>query len=186
MDNKNDKMTVWEMLFRAYPEIIKIVDSKDGVYIRIQAHCQATYGRIPSVGTIHNFLRYYDGSTKKHAHYSQRETEGSYIYRHKSGKVYRMIQVAQGRWEPEHILIAKACMGYYKGCVVHHKQEWDTLNNDPTNLEIMSRAEHTKYHQTKRLQDPEYKKNLSKKMKASWAKRKLAKRIEAINKTEAA
>jgi len=149
-------------------------------YLHIQALYQSHFGTIPSVGAICKNLQKHS-MANHNCNYPQRATTGEFIYKHKSGKLYRMIQVAQGRWEPEHIVIAKACMGWYPGCVVHHRKSWDTLNNDPSNLQIMSRAEHSRLHQKERLANPEYKANLSRKMKASWAKRKLAKRIAEIN-----
>lgn len=45
-----------------------------------------------------------------------------------------------------HVVMAmKFLDGYYKGCVVHHK-DGNTLNNSINNLEIMARSEHCRHH----------------------------------------
>lgn len=50
-----------------------------------------------------------------------------------------------GKLKKKHRLI----MGEPKDMVVHHK-DGNKLNNDPSNLEIMSKVEHTRLHNTKR------------------------------------
>ena len=54
-----------------------------------------------------------------------------------------------GNQYPLPILIAIAfpeiCGEYFEGCVVHHKDE-DVTNNEPHNLQIMSKEEHKKIH----------------------------------------
>lgn len=52
----------------------------------------------------------------------------------------------------EHVMVACAAAGLTalpRGLVVHHIDE-DKLNNDPANLQIMTRQEHMKLHSTER------------------------------------
>ena len=43
------------------------------------------------------------------------------------------------------VVAMKYLPNYYKGCIVHHKDE-NTHNNSVRNLEILSRAEHARHH----------------------------------------
>lgn len=49
-----------------------------------------------------------------------------------------------------HTVIAMKYLDYYKGCVVHHKNE-DTHNNCLNNLEVVSRSKHTSFHAKQNL-----------------------------------
>lgn len=44
-----------------------------------------------------------------------------------------------------HQVVAMTYLSYYKGCVVHHKNE-DTHDNNLYNLEICDRSEHSRHH----------------------------------------
>lgn len=44
-----------------------------------------------------------------------------------------------------HQVVAMTYLSYYKGCVVHHKDE-NPHNNNLYNLEVWSRSEHSRHH----------------------------------------
>ena len=153
-------------------------DNGDSLYIMIQAAYQARYGAIPSAGAICNWLKK-QGLAGSKKSYGQRETQGSY-YTVRGTTTYIMIQVEQGRWEMEHVLICKALGRWYEGCVIHHI-DGDGTNNIPSNLLVMDRGEHTRLHALQRWADPEYRERMTRKIRSAAAKRKLAKRIAEIN-----
>lgn len=63
---------------------------------------------------------------------------------HILGAGYRWVKVAQpSEWQQEHRVIMGIASGDPQ--IVHHT-DGDPLNNDPTNLEVMSRAEHDRLH----------------------------------------
>lgn len=55
-----------------------------------------------------------------------------------------------GKLVREHIATMEKILGYPipKGYVVHHKDE-DTTNNDPDNLQLMTKKEHDRLHKLK-------------------------------------
>lgn len=66
------------------------------------------------------------------------------------GKVYWVIKAGPGRkgwvYEHRHVLEQKIGRKLVSGELVHHKSG-NTLDNDPDNLELMTRSQHTKHHQ---------------------------------------
>lgn len=63
------------------------------------------------------------------------------------------------------------------GQVVHHRDE-DPANNQPDNLQLLTRREHLEAHgQLGRPQPPEVRQAISEAQKASWAKRKPRTRV---------
>ena len=77
---------------------------------------------------------------------------GSKNWNWKGGKKfdreYKMIQIAKGIYKPEHRLIIKRKLGLKKlssKLIVHHKDE-NKKNNNPNNLELMTRKEHINLH----------------------------------------
>lgn len=65
---------------------------------------------------------------------------------------YRYVRVGHRHYEPEHRLVIERLIGRALGSheQIHHIDE-DTLNNSPSNLQIVSRAEHRRIHAAKKL-----------------------------------
>jgi len=165
-------------------EIFNIWRSNEpGIYIKIQAAYFKKYGEMVSVGTINKELRRLYMSHRKA--YGARSTTGTLLLKHKSGKFYRWVQVEQGKWKPEHIVVAKRIGIWKPGCVIHHKN-FDSLDNSPSNLVAMSRKEHGRLHGIERAKDPQWREMMSRKTKAAWSRRKLAQRIAEINQKQGA
>ena len=164
-------------LRQIHGEIEKILESEDSIYIKIQAAYAEKYGSIPSVGSVCNYLKNY-AWVREGKNYPQRETAGRY-YVQKGRKTYIMIQVEQGKWEFEHIAICKQNGSWFKGCVVHHA-DGNSCNNDPKNLMVMTRSDHARLHGLERGGDPDWRSNMSKKMKSVWARKKLEAKIAEI------
>jgi hypothetical protein len=68
----------------------------------------------------------------------------------------------QGRWHKQHRLVMERDLGrpLLKGEVVHHKDE-DRLNNDLSNLELMTDAQHRSHHAVGRKISEETKSKMS-------------------------
>lgn len=64
-------------------------------------------------------------------------------------KLYRTVRCEGGRWEYEHRLVAARMLGrpLRTDEIVHHK-DGNGLNNEPENLEVLSKGEHTTEHLT--------------------------------------
>jgi len=154
-------------------------DHADNLYLRIQALYQSRFGRIPSLGVICKYLQSL-GMASTEKTYTARETQGRILVQ-KGNRTYILCQVEPGRWEWEHILIVKALGNYFDGCIVHHING-DGTDNNPKNLEVMSRSDHARLHALERGGDPDWRLNQSKKMKSAWARRKLQARIDEIGK----
>jgi len=139
--------------------------------------------RVYSAGAVCNWLKK-QGLASKNKGYSKRATEGSFLAV-KGSRTYVVCQIEPGRWEYEHVLICKALGKWFEGCIVHHI-DGDGCNNDPTNLVCMSRAEHSRLHALQRWADPEYRAQVTKKIRSAAAKKRLEKRIAEINKSDKA
>jgi len=181
---QNMKKDVTKNLTAMTTEIEQLYqDHSDNLYLRIQALYQARFGRIPSLGTVCQYLQS-QGLAGHTRGYAQRQTQGSY-YVQRGNKTYVMVQIEQGRWEYEHTLICKALGIYEPGMVIHHI-DGNSCNNQPSNLAVMSRSDHARLHGLERAGDPDWRLNQSKKMKSAWARRKLQARIDEIQKETAA
>lgn len=53
---------------------------------------------------------------------------------------------------PIHQLMGHTFLGYFKGCIVHHK-DCNPLNNELSNLMLMTRKEHIKWHSEHRTDE---------------------------------
>jgi intein/homing endonuclease len=60
-----------------------------------------------------------------------------------------------GKVELVHRLVVRECLGGYKGSQVAHHIDYNSRNNDPSNLMLMSPVDHKHLH-SDRWQDPEY------------------------------
>lgn len=77
----------------------------------------------------------------------------------------------------EHIIVMQGLLGRLlkEGEIVHHL-DGNKLNNDPINLELMTRARHTSLHLLGKKKTEEHKKNMSLGKQKAKAKRNLKKK----------
>jgi hypothetical protein len=68
---------------------------------------------------------------------------------------YVMIYVGNGKYKQEHVLVMEKQLGrkLLPGEIVHHKDESFEArsNNDPSNLELTNKSDHTRHHNEKRV-----------------------------------
>lgn len=99
-------------------------------------------------------------------------TRGDYL------QVYLYDKNHKGKLFGVYVVVAMKYLNYYEGCLVHHKDE-NKMNNHVSNLEIISRSEHSRNHMIgntivkeyykthtskkkgKTINDPEYSRKLS-------------------------
>lgn len=175
MTTTNKTTTTKARLAAMTPAIIKMMEDGGPIYARVQRLFYDRYGSIPSAGSVHAALARL-GMARKEKGYKARATAGVLYQRTKYGE-YRLIQIAPGMWAPEHVAVAiSAGLGWFPGCVVHHRNK-NTLDNRQENLEIMSRSDHSRLHQTERMADPERRAHIGKKVRAAAARRRLAIKI---------
>lgn len=98
-------------------------------------------------------------------------------------QVYIYDKNHKGKLFGVYVVAAMKYLEYYEGCLVHHK-DGNKMNNHISNLEILSRSEHSKHHMAgntrlrdyvkshgawnkgKIITDPEYKRKMSEAQKA--------------------
>lgn len=88
---------------------------------------------------------------------------------------YRQVKHPSGVWQMAHVAVDRYLNGSIgNGQVVHHA-DFDSLNNDPSNLVRMDRSEHMELHVTngrsnllKYLKSDQNRKNVSKQLKGLW------------------
>jgi hypothetical protein len=87
-------------------------------------------------------------------------TRGDYL------QVYLYDKNHKGKLFGVYVVVAMKYLDYYEGCIIHHKDE-NKMNNHVSNLEVISRSDHSRQHMTGNTIAKEYYKTHESKKKGT-------------------